>query len=155
MQIDGDGQHDPRELPKLIEPIVQGVTDMTVGTRFAGTRATDRRSRGGIDRRVCLARQPARAATGDRYDLRLPRGESQGILLASDYPHDYPEVETTVWVFRHKLRMQEVPVEMRTRSSGRSSDHALPIDLLRDKGLARALHRAFPPLFDSWGVMTA
>ena len=70
----------------------------------------------------CLARQPARAATGDRYDLGLPRGESQGILLfASDYPHDYPEVETTVWVFATSCRMQEVPVEMRTRSSGRSS----------------------------------
>ena len=31
------------------------------------------------------------------------------------------EVETTVLVHRHKLRMVEVPVAMRTRSAGRSS----------------------------------
>jgi hypothetical protein len=45
-----------------------------------------------------------------------------GILLfAADYPHDYPEVETTVLVFKHRLRMAEVPVAMRTRTSGQSS----------------------------------
>jgi hypothetical protein len=43
------------------------------------------------------------------------------VLFASDYPHDYPEVETTVLVHRHKLRMVEVPVAMRTRATGRSS----------------------------------
>ena len=42
-------------------------------------------------------------------------------LFASDYPHDYPEVETTVLVHRHRLRMVEVPVAMRTRATGRSS----------------------------------
>jgi hypothetical protein len=42
-------------------------------------------------------------------------------LFAADYPHDYPEVEATVLVFRHRLRMLEVPVEMRVRTSGSSS----------------------------------
>jgi hypothetical protein len=42
-------------------------------------------------------------------------------LFAADYPHDYPEVEATVLVFRHHLRMVEVPVAMRQRESGRSS----------------------------------
>jgi len=42
-------------------------------------------------------------------------------LFAADYPHDYPEVEATVLVFRHRLRMVEVPVAMRQRETGRSS----------------------------------
>jgi hypothetical protein len=42
-------------------------------------------------------------------------------LFAADYPHDYPEVETTVLVHQHKLRMVEVPVHMRIRAGGRSS----------------------------------
>jgi len=43
----------------------------------------------------------------------------QGIaLFAGDYPHDYPEVEATVMVFRHRLRLQEVPVSMRERGGG-------------------------------------
>src|SRR5207253_6489678 len=42
-------------------------------------------------------------------------------LFASDYPHDYPEVEAAVMAHRHRLRMREVPVSMRERSAGRSS----------------------------------
>ena len=42
-------------------------------------------------------------------------------LFAADYPHDYPEVEATVMVFKHRLRLKEVPVQMRERVAGRSS----------------------------------
>jgi glycosyltransferase involved in cell wall biosynthesis len=123
VQIDGDGQHDPREVPKLIQPIVEGVTDMTVGTRFAG----GARYRPPFARRIgivlfawlvsLLVRQRVTDTTSGFRAVNR-----KGILLfATDYPHDYPEVETTVLVFRHKLRMLEVPVAMRTRSSGRSS----------------------------------
>ena len=46
----------------------------------------------------------------------------QGIrLFAADYPADYPEVESTVLLFRHDLRMAEVPVAMRGRASDSSS----------------------------------
>ena len=43
------------------------------------------------------------------------------VLFAADYPHDYPEVEATVLVFKHRLRMVEVPISMRERAGGRSS----------------------------------
>ena len=43
----------------------------------------------------------------------------------ADYPHDYPEVEATVMVIRHKLRLLEVPVQMREREHGSSSITAL------------------------------
>jgi hypothetical protein len=42
-------------------------------------------------------------------------------LFASDYPQDYPEVESTVLLVRHGLRMVEVPVQMRVRETGNSS----------------------------------
>lgn len=32
--LDGDGQHDPSEIPKIIDPIVRGEADMVVGSRF-------------------------------------------------------------------------------------------------------------------------
>ena len=40
-------------------------------------------------------------------------------LFAGDYPSDYPEVEATVLVHKHRLRLVEVPVTMRERSTGR------------------------------------
>jgi hypothetical protein len=42
-------------------------------------------------------------------------------LFAADYPHDYPEVESTVMLVKHKLRLVEVPVAMRERGAGASS----------------------------------
>ena len=123
IQVDGDGQHDPGEIAALIEPVVTGEADMAVGTRFAG----GRRYRPPFARRVgiqvfarmvsLIIRQRVTDTTsGFRAVNRL------GIVLfASDYPHDYPEVETTVLVHRHRLRMVEVPVAMRTRATGRSS----------------------------------
>ncbi len=34
--IDGDGQHDPREISRLAQPVVEGLADMVVGSRFMG-----------------------------------------------------------------------------------------------------------------------
>jgi hypothetical protein len=42
-------------------------------------------------------------------------------LFAAEYPPDYPEVEATVVLSRHGLRMLEVPVVMRIRETGSSS----------------------------------
>ena len=42
-------------------------------------------------------------------------------LFARDYPSDYPEVEATVLVFKHRLRLVEVPVRMWEREHGESS----------------------------------
>jgi hypothetical protein len=42
-------------------------------------------------------------------------------LFARDYPSDYPEVEATVLLLKHRLRLVEVPVRMREREHGSSS----------------------------------
>src|SRR3989442_14529331 len=36
VQIDGDGQHDPAQLPAILGPVLDGEADMVVGSRFAG-----------------------------------------------------------------------------------------------------------------------
>jgi glycosyltransferase involved in cell wall biosynthesis len=123
VQIDGDGQHDPQELARLLEPVLAGDADIAVGTRFAGERSY----RVPFSRRIGIAlfagavslivRQRVTDTTSGFRAMNR-----RGIcLFSSDYPHDYPEVEATVLVFRHRLRMVEVPVAMRQRESGRSS----------------------------------
>jgi glycosyltransferase involved in cell wall biosynthesis len=123
VQIDGDGQHDARELEQLLAPIVSGEADIAVGTRFAGARFY----RPSVARRLGIAlfaglvslivRQRVTDTTSGFRAMNR-----RGIrLFAADYPHDYPEVEATVLIFRHRLRMVEVPVAMRQRETGRSS----------------------------------
>ena len=42
-------------------------------------------------------------------------------LFATDYPHDYPEVEAILLMHAHRLRSREIPVTMRPRVAGQSS----------------------------------
>ena len=34
--LDGDGQHDPNEIPVLVEPVLEGKADIVIGSRFLG-----------------------------------------------------------------------------------------------------------------------
>jgi len=36
VQLDADGQHEPADLPRLLEPILAGRADVVVGSRFLG-----------------------------------------------------------------------------------------------------------------------
>ena len=37
VQVDGDGQHDPSQLPAILAPVLSGEADLCVGSRFTGT----------------------------------------------------------------------------------------------------------------------
>ena len=127
VQIDGDGQHDPSELGRLLEPLAADSADMVVGSRFRG---------GSLYRAPFMRRLGIRLLAGVvtliiRQRMTDPTSGFRGvnrrgiILFANDYPHDYPEAEANVLAFRHRLRVVEVPVSMRSRSAGRSSITAL------------------------------
>ena len=128
VRVDGDGQHDPAQLARILEPVLRGEADIVVGSRFASEEGGYRSSR---SRRIgirILAAVVSRIV-GQRVTDTTSGFQAlnrQGIaLFAHDYPHDYPEVEATVMVFRHRLRLQEVPVSMRERGGGQSSITAL------------------------------
>jgi glycosyltransferase involved in cell wall biosynthesis len=38
--LDADGQHNPKEIPKVVKPIVQGMADLVIGSRFIDTNGT-------------------------------------------------------------------------------------------------------------------
>jgi glycosyltransferase involved in cell wall biosynthesis len=127
VRVDGDGQHDASQLDRVLAPVLAGDADVAVGSRFVGTDGY----RSSISRRLgirilawtvsALVRQRVTDTTSGFQAVNRA-----GIaLFARDYPHDYPEVEATVMVFKHELRLVEVPVSMREREHGRSSITAL------------------------------
>jgi glycosyltransferase involved in cell wall biosynthesis len=128
VRVDGDGQHDPAQLGAVIEPVLRGDADIVVGSRYLSPTGGYRSS---VPRRLgirILARTVSRL-TGQR--ITDPTSGFQALnrkalaLFAADYPHDYPEVEALVLLLRHRLRLQEVPIEMRPRAEGRSSIRTL------------------------------
>jgi glycosyltransferase involved in cell wall biosynthesis len=129
VRVDGDGQHDPAQLARVLEPVLRGDADIVVGSRFAaeapaGYRSSRSRRLGIRFLAWVVSRIVGQRVTDTTSGFQALNREGIA-LFARDYPHDYPEVEATVMVFRHRLRLLEVPVEMRERTGGRSSITAL------------------------------
>jgi len=129
VRIDGDGQHDPAQLDVILAPVLSGEADIAVGSRFASTDGSGYRSsrsrRVGIRLLAWVVSRIVRRRVTDTTSGFQALNRRAIALFARDYPHDYPEVEATVMVFRHRLRSVEVPVTMRERGGGRSSITAL------------------------------
>jgi glycosyltransferase involved in cell wall biosynthesis len=128
VRLDGDGQHDPQQIPHLLAPLERGDADVIIGSRFAegsGDYRPPFARRAGIRwfaKLVSLLTRQKLTDTTSGFQAVNARAIR---LFAADYPHDYPEVEAAVMVVRHKLRIREVPATMRGRETGSSSITAL------------------------------
>jgi glycosyltransferase involved in cell wall biosynthesis len=128
VRLDGDGQHDPQEIPSLLAPLERDEADVVVGSRFATGDANYKppfARRAGIrwfSGLVSLLTGQKLTDTTSGFQAVNDRAIR---LFAADYPHDYPEVEAAVMVVRHRLRIVEVPARMRGRETGASSITAL------------------------------
>ena len=79
IQVDGDGQHDPREIGRVLEPILDGRADLVVGTRFVkggGYRGTRLRRVGIRIFAAIVSLMVGQRVT--RHDIGFPRGQPQG-----------------------------------------------------------------------------
>lgn len=123
VQVDGDGQHDPRSVPELITPLVENQADVVVGSRHI----EDRGYKTPFTRRfgMHLFSQALSLILGQRITDTTSgfRGLNREAIefFAENYPTDYPEVEALVIAHFAGLRIKEVPASMRVRQKGRSS----------------------------------
>ncbi len=124
VQIDGDGQHDPKELPLILEPVLDGRADIVIGSRFAGAgkyRAPPVRRLGMRVFAAFVSLLVGKSLSDTSSSFRAINRRALS-LFAVDYPHGYLEtIEATVMAVRYGLRIEEVPVQMRERTSGSSS----------------------------------
>jgi len=126
VQVDGDGQHDPRHIADLAARLREDPRlDMVTGSRFLDEALDGYRSsacrRLGIrifSRVVSLI--TGQLVTDPTSGFRMT-GRRGIELFARDYPHDYPEVEAILLMHAHRLRSCEIPVSMRPRLTGESS----------------------------------
>ncbi len=124
VRLDGDGQHDASQIPKILAPIEAREADLVIGSRFVEANGSYRppfARRLGIRifaRLVSLLGGQRVTDTTSGF-IALDRAGIE--LFASEYPHDYPEVEATLVAVRSGLRLAQVQVDMRERTSGTSS----------------------------------
>jgi glycosyltransferase involved in cell wall biosynthesis len=126
VQVDGDGQHDARHIPELLGHLdAHPHLDMVTGSRFVSAEGDGYRS--SASRRVgirifarvisIITGSPVTDPTSG-FRMTTRRGIE---LFARDYPHDYPEVEAILMMHAHQLQSCELPVTMRSRTTGVSS----------------------------------
>ena len=123
IQVDADGQHDAREITKLLHALEEEKVDVAMGSRFMGGPAY----RGSIMRRIGIAIFSGVISAIVRQKITDPTSGFRASnrkaiqLFASDYPQDYPEPEVVILLHQCHLKMGEVSVEMNERYSGESS----------------------------------
>ena len=125
VQIDGDGQHPPGELARLLAAArVEPAPDLVVGTRYRSTgdtfRSTPLRRLGSWWLKLVLRVVAGVRVSDPTSGFRLygPRALQ---LFDDTYPYDFPEPESLAMARKHGLRIVETPVAMRERQGGNSS----------------------------------
>jgi len=125
IQVDGDGQHDPEHITKLLSPVLSNQTDLCIGSRFLKSDSKGFRST--LSRRIgiqflCTV---LNALTGRKITDPTSgfRAYSKKLIdhFAEFYPIDYPEPEAVQIAHKLQCRILEIPVQMRERQGGRSS----------------------------------
>ena len=131
VQVDGDGQHDPRDIPRLLAALnADPNTHLVTGSRFLPEEQGEGEAGGGhrstAYRRLGIAVFARVVSLITRQRVTDPTSgyrmtDRTGIeLFARDYPSDYPEVEAIVLAHTYALHTREIAVRMRPRTSGTS-----------------------------------
>ncbi len=139
VQLDADGQHDPAEIPGLLEKQNADQADIVIGARFAGkgdyaVRGPRHWAMAVLSHTLSRVCHTKLTDTTSGFKLCGPRAIE---LFARDYPAEYlgDTVEALVIAARAGLKIRQVGVAMRPRAGGTPSHNPL--------SAARFLLRAF------------
>jgi glycosyltransferase involved in cell wall biosynthesis len=157
IRVDGDGQHDPRDIPRVFDKLKESGCEMVIGSRFVEPTGSDT----SVVRRLGIRffRAVLRPILGK--PVHDPTSGFVGVnrtaldVFAGSFPLEYPEIEALVVLQRRRFRFEEIPCKMRPRRTGRSSITAVKslyyiihvllgvfVNVLK---FERRLHRTAPP----------
>lgn len=123
VQVDGDGQHDPKFLQTMADYLEKNDLDMVIGSRFIekeGFQSSGTRRLGIKYFTILIRLLTGKKITDPTSGLRMVNRDVMKIF-AYDYPKDYPEPESVVAILRRGKKVQEIPVIMKERQGGVSS----------------------------------
>jgi len=122
IRVDGDGQHDARDIPRVFDALRTSGREMVIGSRFGNGSGRPGGARGlGIR----FFRMVLRPILGQR--VHDPTSGFVGVnrnalqVFSKSFPLEYPEIEALVVLQRKRFRFLEIPCRMQPRTTGRSS----------------------------------
>ncbi len=151
VNLDGDGQHDPGFIPRLIKPILDGDADLVLGVRPLGEDTPDMtavRRRGNQVGSWVAGRALGLTITDATSGYRAYTREALLRLnILSDFTYT---LETIIDASRQNLAVAEVPMRARPRTHGESRMTHSIIGYIRKTGMQAAtglVRRRLPALF--------
>ncbi len=122
IQIDGDGQHNPKYINQLIEEIKNG-NDLVIGSRFIKKTSYDQTIPRmlGINILSFVIKLMTKVKIYDTTSGYRAVNKSIIQEFAEEYPYDYPEPCTNTKMIKNGYKIKEIPVEMEKRVTGISS----------------------------------
>ncbi len=123
VRVDGDGQHSPDQIPRLMQPILNGEADVSIGSRYMG--AGDYKA--SLPRALSVKLFSLIISAIIRQKITDAASGFQVVnrkvieFLSKSYFFDYSEVEAIVLLRKAGFKILEIPVIMKKRAQGSSS----------------------------------
>ena len=123
LRVDGDGQHQPEEIKKILKPVLNKEADLVIGSRFLDQKnpypfSVRRIGQKIISLLISLIIQ--QKITDSTSGFRCYNKKSV-YFLNKFYPIDYPEPEEIIFLKKNHFKIKEVAVLMKLREKGLSS----------------------------------
>ncbi|OGC04115.1 hypothetical protein A2276_05825 [candidate division WOR-1 bacterium RIFOXYA12_FULL_43_27] len=123
--VDGDGQHDPKEIPKMVVALKENLADVAVGSRFltngqSGKQKIHWARQIGIKIFSVLLSLIVRSKITDTTSGFRAFNKRAIKFLAHEMPADFPDADMLLSLIFAGFKIIEVPVNMRERIGGRS-----------------------------------
>jgi glycosyltransferase involved in cell wall biosynthesis len=116
-QVDGDGQHLPAYLEKMLDGLADPAVDVVLGSRFLDRDGHYRPSRARQMGMAVFARIASRImrqhVTDPTSGFQVMRRPVASFFCSEVYPSDYPDADILILLHRSGFRVREIGVQMR------------------------------------------
>ena len=123
IRVDGDGQHEARDIPRIFDALRESGCEMVIGSRYRNGSATSTSALRLLG--IRFFRLILRPILG--REVRDPTSGFVGVnrnalqVFSKSFPLEYPEIEALVVLQRKAFRFQEIACRFHPRRTGKSS----------------------------------
>jgi glycosyltransferase involved in cell wall biosynthesis len=132
VQIDGDGQHDPKGIKTLLDNLKEGSCDIVLGSRFIGTgdyKHSIFRSIGARFFRMILRLLSGQKISDPTTGFQAMKKNVLQVFVRDVFPCDYPDADVIVLLVKLRYKIREVPVVVYPKKGGKSM-HRNPLRVI-------------------------
>jgi glycosyltransferase involved in cell wall biosynthesis len=123
IRVDGDGQHETADIPKILNALIATDAEVVIGSRFIEKSSAHTSFARWVG--IAFFRQLLKPILGQT--IHDPTSGFVGVnrralhVFSEIFPLEYPEIEVLVVLQRKRFRFHEVPCRMYPRRTGKST----------------------------------